>query len=116
MITSDDLSSGNSALQFTRAAITKNHVVSCVFFFLDAVYTALNTIDVPSDEHTLSQEWSTLARRFPALSLIVCANSGLRRGVSTSILAPGFIIGSLGYLVEALTNADRVITFGSNRL
>jgi len=78
---------------------------------------------VPRDEFDLPAAWQTLLRDY-RINAVVCVAAAVRRGIldadeaarldiDSPTLAPGFVLGGLGELIEACEQADRVVTFGT---
>ena len=108
------------AWHFARTVLTAGHSLT-TFFYGDAVATANRLRFQAQDETPLGELWSDLARR-SGLELPVCVAAALRRGVTDEAnarrhqldgenLHPAFRLAGLGELTEALSGADRVITF-----
>ena len=110
-----------SALHFSRAALADGHEIQRLFFFQDGVHNASALIVPPQDELHLPKAWQELIQKH-GIDAVVCAASALKRGIlsdeeaaryekTTGNLLPGFTIGGLGLLVDALRNSDRLINF-----
>jgi len=110
-----------SALHFCRAALSQGHVIDRLFFFQDGVHNASALIVPPQDEFHVPQAWQELIQQH-GIDAVVCAASALKRGILSSDeaarydkaagnLLPGFTIGGLGQLVDALTRSDRILNF-----
>lgn len=110
-----------SALHFCRAALADGHVIQRLFFFQDGVHNASALIVPPQDELHLPQAWQELVQKHE-IDAVVCAASALKRGIlsddeaaryekTAGNLLPGFTIGGLGLLVDALRNSDRLLNF-----
>ena len=114
-------STSQNALCFTRALLESEHTVSCVFFYGDGVLCANSNACPPQDEFDITHAWASLLKEFDQEGLL-CIGAGLRRGMldddeakryeknSGAVLKP-FVLVGLGDLIEASSNADRVITF-----
>ncbi len=113
----------SSALRFARAATAAGHQIERVFFYHDGVAVANESIVAPQDELDLPSEWTVLARDHK-FELAVCIAASLKRGVvneseqqryetPSATLKPGFEVVGLGQLVDAVINADRLITFAA---
>ena len=106
------------AWRFAVAALESGHTVSRIFFYADGVHNA-NSMQQPVQEQPAAhQRWLTLAER--GVSLSVCANSALRRGLldaeyaddpARAVVRAPFALCGLGQLVAAALRADRVISF-----
>lgn len=112
-----------SALRFARAATDAGHSIVRVFFYHDGVTLANGSIVPPQDEQDLSKAWATLARE-RSFELAVCIAASLKRGiideaerqrygVPAATLASGFEIVGLGQLIDAVLDADRLVTFAA---
>ena len=112
-----------SALYFGRAALEQGHRIHRLFFFQDGVHNASSLIVPPQDELHIPHAWQQLVQQ-NGIDAVVCAASALKRGVlsdeeaaryekGTGNLLPGFTIGGLGQLVDALHHSDRVLNFAS---
>jgi tRNA 2-thiouridine synthesizing protein D len=113
---------GLSAYRFIQAVLTEGHEVIRVFFYHEGIYHAVKSNTPPDDEINLTALWSELAAQYQ-LDLLVCISAAQRRGLLSedeaqrqgkqdNDLATGFRIGGLGQWLEAMIEADRVITFG----
>jgi tRNA 2-thiouridine synthesizing protein D len=109
------------ALQFARAVLSRGHTLPRVFFYGDGVAHGNALLMPPQDEANLMSGWQTLAREH-GTELVVCVAAALKRGVMdadtaqreekpAANLAPGFLISGLGQLAEAMTEADRFVSF-----
>ena len=111
----------HNAIDFASALVTAGHQLTQVFFWGDATTIALASAVWPRDEMNLSQSWLELAANGNT-ELNICIASATRRGIlneaeakrhdleSPTLLA-GFNIVGLGSLVEAETQADRLVRF-----
>lgn len=111
----------HSALHFCRALLESGHAVSRLFFYQDGVHNASALVVPPQDEVHLPRAWQELVTRH-GLDAVVCVASALKRGIldegeaarygkAAANLLPGFTIGGLGQLVEAVLASDRVLNF-----
>ncbi len=115
--------SGNlAAARFAAAVIQAGHDLERVFFLDAGVETGLSSRVTPQDESSLLDAWVELAET-SEVELVCCISSALKRGVvdkqeadryslAGATLHPAFNIGGLGLLVEATSNAERMVTFG----
>ncbi len=110
----------DSAYHFTLAALRKGHQIVRVFFYHDGVLNGSRLISPPQDDRHIVARWSQLAAEF-GVDLVVCVAAAQRRGIldesaaqglAVANIAPGFRLGGLGQLVEAVLAGDRLITFG----
>ena len=110
-----------TALHFCRAVLDAGHSIQRLFFFQDGVHNASALIVPPQDEFHLPRAWQELIQQ-QGIDAIVCAASALKRGVlsdeeavryekGAGNLLPGFTLGGLGQLVDALRHSDRVLNF-----
>ena len=111
-----------SALKFSRAVISKGHSIYRIFFFSSGVHNANKLAITPQDETNIQEEWHTLIQEND-LDSVVCATSGLKRGLidekesknrklNYSSIMPSSDLSGLGQLVDAYDNSDRVLSFG----
>lgn len=102
--------SSDSACRFAHALLQQGHELCQVFFYLEGVWNAVANAEPPQDDRDVIGNWSTLAKE-NNLDLIVCSTAANRRGVGEE-LASGFRLDTLGRLSDAISNSDRVISFG----
>ncbi len=107
------------AYRFVETLLAQKHNVTQVFFFQDGVSNANALVNPASDEVNLVEKWQNLAK-LHRLSLHLCVSAAQRRGVvdqsTTPItdktnLAEGFVLAGLGEFIQAMFNADRLMTF-----
>lgn len=109
------------AWRFTQAALKAGHEVVRVFFAGAGVLHGQRLITPGRDETSMTQRWQQLAETH-ALELVLCVSACLKYGVldehhaarweqSALSLAHGFVISGLGQWSEALTLADRSVSF-----
>lgn len=112
----------DSAYQFARAALSKGHEVTRVFFYHDGVNNGTRLTTPPQDDRHIVNRWSELAAEHD-LDLVLCVAAAQRRGLvdegeakrngkDADNIAPGFRISGLGQLIEAAVESDRLLTFG----
>jgi tRNA 2-thiouridine synthesizing protein D len=112
----------DSAYHFTKAALEKGHEIFRVFFYNDGVYNGTRFGVPPQDDRNITVKWAELAEKHD-LDLVVCVAAAQRRGVldedeakrhgkDGNNIAPRFRISGLGQLVEAGTQAERLVVFG----
>ncbi len=110
----------DSAYHFTLAALRKGHEIVRVFFYHDGVLNCSRLVSPPQDDRHIVARWSQLAAEF-GVDLVVCVAAAQRRGIvdestaqspDAANVAPGFRLGGLGQLVEAVITGDRLVTFG----
>jgi len=109
------------ALRFCSACVAKGHKIKRVFFYHEAVLTALSTHVYPQEEGNPTQDWRDFAHQ-NNVELAVCIANGLKRGVlsasessryekQTATLEDGFELVGLGQLIEAIATSDRYVEF-----
>jgi tRNA 2-thiouridine synthesizing protein D len=92
-----------------------------VFFYHEAVQTALNSQVPPQGERDISAEWVEFAKE-GQIELAVCIANGLKRGVLSTgeqnrydkpaaTLADGFELVGLGQLIDAIASSERYVEF-----
>ena len=97
-----------SALRFARAALAAGHRIGRVFFYKDAVGIGNR---FASDESGVRGDWLALATE-RGFELAICIAAGARRGlVEGESVQQGFAIVGLGQLIEAMEEADRLVSF-----
>lgn len=112
----------DTAYQFTKAALEKEHSIVRVFFYNDGVNNGTRLTVPPQDDRNLQKLWTELGEKH-RLDLVVCVAAAQRRGVldaseakrhgkEADNIAQGFRISGLGQLIEAGIEADRVVVFG----
>lgn len=112
----------DSAYQFAKAALERGHEIFRIFFYHDGVNNATRLTVPPQDDRNIVDRWTKLAQEYN-LDLVVCiaaaqrrgildANEAKRNGKNADNLADGFRISGLGQLIEAGTQADRLVVFG----
>ena len=97
-----------SAYRFAEAVLASGHELRQVFFYGDGAL-ALTAGGRAADQPDLDEAWRGLAGRH-GVSILACTTAGERRGVAAS-RAGAAQPGTLGQLVVALAEADRVLTF-----
>lgn len=105
IVRSSHLQGGHQALNYFHELENKNFLL--IYFIFDGVNLANKHIELPTDEPSISKAWQDLASRYD-YNLKVCAASCARRGITEEHLAERFSFGSLGELVEACEQADKV--------
>ena len=112
----------HSALRFVEAALAGGHSIERLFFYGDGVYNASRLTVMPQDEANLPALWDALIRKHK-LESVACVSSAIRRGVLDATESSrhelnvvscydSSEIGGLGQLIDAISNADRLISFG----
>ena len=109
------------AQDFVSGALAQGHEIRRVFFYQDAVYAALNTMQPVQGQMSVTARWQQLAEsgKFP---LQVCIANALRRGVTDEqeqkrynlpcvTCADGFELAGLGEMATAATDSDRIVEF-----
>ena len=113
----------DSALEFAKATLAQGHVINQIFFYYDGVYLASAYARPEQSERKVAGNWVEFAAA-NQLDLVVCSNSAMKRGILDESQAqqtgrdgynlhPGFKMAGLGQFVEALTDCDRLISFGA---
>lgn len=115
--------SSHTALHFCRAAIAKDHRISRVFFYQDAVHAASTLASPPQDEANIPAQWQALIEKH-SIDAVVCVAAALRRGIlndeerqrydkPASNLDTCMNLSGLGQLIEGAVLSDRLVTFGA---
>lgn len=110
------------AVYFAEAAIARGHNIRRVFFLDEGAGTGNANRVLPQDESDLSAAWRSLANNH-GVELVLCISSALKRGMLDATEAgrygkagatadETFLIAGLGQLIDALSTADRMLTFG----
>ncbi len=97
------------------------HTITSIFFYHEAVLTALNSQVPPQGERDIAAEWAAFGVQHD-IELAVCIANGLKRGVISdgekdrydkpaTTLADGFELVGLGQLIDAIANSDRYVEF-----
>jgi len=113
--------SSRTALRFVESALGLGHRIHRVFFHHDGVLAAAGQAVAPQDEEDLLDGWVRLAQSH-GIELAVCIANALKRGMldeaerdryerEAATAHPAFSIVGLGQLIEAMTAADRFVTF-----
>lgn len=103
------------ALGFAQALLAAEHDIACVFFYDQAVLTALSNTDSPQDELDIAKGWETLSSDH-GIALYACVASAARHGLEgndSTRVRQGFAIAGLGELVAASASCDRLLTFAA---
>jgi len=109
------------ALSFCTAAVDAGHVIYRVFFYHEAVITALNAQMPPQGESDIVAQWQKFGAE-QDVELAVCIANGIKRGVLSeaerqrydkpaATLADRFELVGLGQLIDAMANSDRYVEF-----
>ncbi|MCH9696482.1 MAG: sulfurtransferase complex subunit TusD [Gammaproteobacteria bacterium] len=107
--------SAYTALRFCHA-VFKHHELKRIFFYQDGIYNALATVAPHPDTLNLNQQWTELAREHH-VDLLVCISAAQLRGLHSDKTgqscqpSPGFRIGGMGEMAEAMIEADRFMVF-----
>ncbi len=118
--------SANTAYQFIKAALRKNHQVIQVFFYYDGVFGGLFPPRSRSEPHELldAPDWAELVSEY-GLDLVICSAAADRRGLTARALEASverrltterfgaFRLGGLGQWVDACLRCERFVTFTS---
>lgn len=123
VLSAPDTGSGNlTAVRFAESLVARGHELYRVFFLDRGAATGLASAVIPQDEQNIGDLWTSLASKH-GTELILCVASALRQGVldeteatryeqPAATMLPGFEIGGLGLLVEAMAESERLLTFG----
>lgn len=114
--------SADTALKFAQALIATRHTIAQVFFYHDGVYAGSGLNTPEQAERDITQGWAELARS-NAIELVVCSHSAMKRGIldqqtarqnghTVSNLDSHFKLAGLGQFVDAVSSADRLVSFG----
>lgn len=112
----------NSAYRFAKAALASGHSIERLFFYGDGAHNASRLTVMPQDEPNLPARWDAFIREH-RLESTACVSSAIRRGVVDATESErheldavscydSSEIGGLGQLVDAMSRADRVVSFG----
>jgi tRNA 2-thiouridine synthesizing protein D len=112
----------HTAYRFAEAALSAGHSIEQLFFYGAGVHNASKITVMPQDEPNLPARWDALIREH-GLSSTACVSSAIRRGVVDAAESArhelGAVscfesseIGGLGQLIDAMSRADRVVSFG----
>jgi len=109
------------ALDFLQEAVAQGHRIDRVFFYQDAVYCGLNSLQPVQGQPSVTSQWQALSQqlRFP---LQLCIANALRRGICNEeeqqrynlpavTCAEHFELSGLGEMAEACMSSDRVVEF-----
>ena len=109
-----------TAAAFAAAVLDSGHTIDRIFFYQDAVFTALKDITSPQGQLPHSHHWEAL-KSSHNIPLQVCIANALRRGVYDATeanrydtvfnLHKDFELTGLGEIAETLSQSDRIITF-----
>lgn len=114
LITSSSFSSQTiaSALTFATALLESGHSLKQVFLYQDAVYSALQHIDLPSDEFNHSLMLSQFCQQHD-IALHYCITAAEKRGIVSTELAAqqGYIATGLAEFAILLDDVDKLIQF-----
>lgn len=113
---------GQSAYNFSKAALAQGHSIFRLFFFADGVHNANRLTVLPQDESNLQHQWDSLIKQHQ-LDSVICVSSALKRGILNATEAARYELDStsahesseisgLGQLVDATVQSDRVVSFG----
>ena len=107
---------------FADALLTQEHSIHTIFFYGEGAGIGLSTRDLNSTLDRTNLNWCSISEKGKT-KLILCVSSALTQGVldkTTSLqskefqenIAAGFETGGLGSLVDAVSNSDRLMSFG----
>ncbi|WNO60918.1 sulfurtransferase complex subunit TusD [Rheinheimera sp. MMS21-TC3] len=102
----------SSALVFANALLEAGHQLKQVFLYQDAVYAALQHIDLPSDEFNHSLLLSRFCQQH-AIGLHYCITAAEKRGVVSNELAAqqGYMATGLAEFAILLEDIDKLVQF-----
>lgn len=111
----------DTAYQFIKAALAKNHRIILVFFYYDGVFGGLSMPGDASEDIAAPPQWSELVKDY-GIELVLCSAAAERRGLlgqlqharegrTAAMLSTGFRIGGLGQWVDACLRCDRMVRF-----
>lgn len=109
------------ALDFLQEVVAQGHRIDRVFFYQDAVYCGLNTLQPIQGQASVTSQWQALAEQFQ-FPLQLCIANALRRGICNKeeqlrydlpavTCAEHFELSGLGEMAEACLKSDRVMEF-----
>lgn len=112
----------SSAYRFAEAALAAGHSIERLFFYGEGAHNASRLTVMPQDEANLPARWDALIRK-NKLASTACVSSAIRRGVVDAAESArheldavscyeSSEIGGLGQLLDAMSRADRVVSFG----
>ena len=112
-----------TALKMAGALLQRGHTLFRIFFYRQGVLLASRFPVVSAGEIDLCAEWRAFIAEHD-LDAVACIGAALRRGVTDAEeaqrhqrdgdnLAPGIQLGGLGLWAEAVTESDRVLSFGA---
>ena len=114
----------DTALYFAKALIKKGHSIEQVFFYHDGVYTGSQLATPEQAERNINKNWSQWAYG-QEIELVLCSHSAMKRGILDQQTAkqnqhdqyninPAFKLQGLGQFVDAVSRADRLVSFGQS--
>ena len=103
-----------SAYRFAQAVLAAGHELRQVFFYGDGAL-ALRPGSVAADRPDLDRDWRELGSRH-GVAILACTTAAERRGLASAAAGEGrrpgaARAGTLGQLMLALADSDRVLTF-----
>ena len=117
-----NISAHRRALVFADTLLNQEHSIHTIFFYGEGAGIGLSTRDLNSTLDRTNLNWCSISEKGKT-KLILCVSSALTQGVldtTTSLqskefqenIAAGFETGGLGSLVDAVSNSDRLMSFG----
>ena len=117
-----NISAHRRALVFADTLLNQEHSIHTIFFYGEGAGIGLSTRDLNSTLDRTNLNWCSISEKGKT-KLILCVSSALTQGVldtTTSLqskefqenIATGFETGGLGSLVDAVSNSDRLMSFG----
>ena len=111
-----------TALRVAESLLQMGHHIERLFFYGDGVLNASRLTVMPQDEINIPAAWHALIEAND-LASVVCVSSAIRRGIVDAAEAQrhelpatscytSSEIGGLGQLIEAMSNSDRMLSFG----
>jgi len=99
----------DSAYNFIKAALARDHEIVGIFLFADGVHTANQFINPPGERN--------IARRFDefgqqGIEVVACTACAKYRGMMPNIKGEHVKLSGLGSLADYLQKAERFVTFG----
>ncbi|MDF1780378.1 MAG: sulfurtransferase complex subunit TusD [Alcanivoracaceae bacterium] len=110
--------SAETALEFAQALHSTGHSIFRLFFYQSGVLLAQKT----SNPSSLTRRWQSFVE-MQRLDAVVCITAAVRRGIVSDAesrasdatfeqIAPGFEVSGLGQFADALTQSQRLLSFG----
>ncbi|XAJ74208.1 sulfurtransferase complex subunit TusD [Buchnera aphidicola (Shivaphis celti)] len=121
MSTICNIQNSKTAFLFSKNLLKKNHMIKNIFFYSDGVFNGNSLVNTNHDEINLVHQWYKLSTNFK-IKLNVCSSSAQERGIISREISQqfgilngnmhhGFNLSSLGQLMKAILQSDRVLQF-----